>query len=86
MLYGTGTWHLIGITHAGPADPSTSCTCATSEDWTWTRHDANPLVVDGCEARDPTVLRTGDRWVMCSTATPSRPAATASSTSTAARG
>lgn len=43
---------------------------ATSEDgWTWTRHPANPLVVDGYEARDPMVRRVGDRWVMYYTAT-----------------
>ena len=42
----------------------------TSEDAvTWTRHPANPLLVDGYEARDPMVLRVGDRWVMYYTAT-----------------
>ena len=127
---GDGTWHLIGITHAEPANPfdelhlchatapslqgpwtkhpfalSTSAehgethlwaphvvghdgrwwlfVCgggaspetyrihlATSDDcWTWTRHPANPLVVDGYEARDPMVLRVEDRWVMYYTAT-----------------
>ena len=33
------------------------------------RHEANPLVVDGYEARDPMVLRVGDQWVMYYTAT-----------------
>jgi hypothetical protein len=43
---------------------------ATSDDCTsWERHPANPLVVDGYEARDPMVLRVGDRWVMYYTAT-----------------
>ena len=43
---------------------------ATSDDcWTWERHPANPMVVDGYEARDPMVLRVGDRWVMYYTAT-----------------
>ena len=43
---------------------------ATSTDcWTWQRHPANPIVVDGFEARDPMVLRVGDRWVMYYTAT-----------------
>lgn len=126
----SGTWHLIGITHAEPfapfdevdlchatapsvlgpwtkhppalsADPSEGehhlwaphviehdgrwwmyyCAggdspegyrihLATSEDcWTWERHPANPIVVDGYEARDPMVLRVGDRWVMYYTAT-----------------
>ncbi|HKY13680.1 MAG TPA: family 43 glycosylhydrolase [Microthrixaceae bacterium] len=43
---------------------------ATSDDLSvWERHDANPLVVDGYEARDPMVLRVEDRWVMYYTAT-----------------
>jgi beta-fructofuranosidase len=125
-----GTWHLIGITHAEPADPhdETRLAHATSPalhgPWTkqpfaltadpdrgesllwaphviehdgrywmfvcaggpsmteyrlhlatshdgavWERHPGNPLVVDGYEARDPMVLRVGDRWVMYYTAT-----------------
>jgi arabinan endo-1,5-alpha-L-arabinosidase len=35
----------------------------------WTRHPANPMVVDGFDARDPFVTRLGDRWVMYYTAT-----------------
>lgn len=35
----------------------------------WTRHPANPMVVDGYEARDPMVVRIGDRWIMYYTAT-----------------
>jgi beta-fructofuranosidase len=43
---------------------------ATSLDgWSWTRHPANPLVVDGYEARDPMVLRTPEGWRMYYTAT-----------------
>jgi sucrose-6-phosphate hydrolase SacC (GH32 family) len=43
---------------------------ATSPDaWTWTRHPANPMVVDGYEARDPMVLRTPGGWRMYYTAT-----------------
>jgi beta-fructofuranosidase len=43
---------------------------AVSDDgWSWERHPANPLVVDGYEARDPMVLRVGDRWLMYYTAT-----------------
>jgi beta-xylosidase len=43
---------------------ATSTVCTT-----WERHPGNPLVVDGFEARDPMVLRVGDRWVMYYTAT-----------------
>jgi beta-fructofuranosidase len=43
---------------------------ATSPDlWRWTRHTANPMVVDGFDARDPMVLRLAEQWVMYYTAT-----------------
>jgi len=43
---------------------------ATSKDlYTWERSDANPLLVDGFDARDPMILRVGDVWVMYYTAT-----------------
>lgn len=46
---------------------------ATSEDlYSWERSPANPMVVDGFDARDPMVLRVGDAWIMYYTAT-SRP-------------
>ncbi|WP_394838338.1 family 43 glycosylhydrolase [Pendulispora rubella] len=42
---------------------------ATSTDlWTWTRAP-EPLFEDGFDARDPMVIRVGDRWVMYYTAT-----------------
>ncbi|HVM54159.1 MAG TPA: hypothetical protein VM262_13250 [Acidimicrobiales bacterium] len=54
----------------GDAPQSYRIHLATSDDCvTWTRHPANPLVVDGYEARDPMVVRVGDRWVMYYTAT-----------------
>lgn len=126
----TGTWHLIGITHAEPFFPkdekhlahatasslhgpwakqpfvmSTDATLGETHLWaphvihhdgtywmfvcvggepetayrihlatspdcvSWTRHPENPMIVDGYEARDPMVLRVGDRWVMYYTAT-----------------
>ena len=38
---------------------------ATSKDLTtWERHAENPMLIDGYDARDPMVLRIGDRWVM----------------------
>ncbi len=43
---------------------------ATSTDLnTWKRHPANPMVVDGYDARDPFVMKIGDEWVMYYTAT-----------------
>lgn len=126
----SGTWHLIGITHAEPANPlnekhfahatapalygpwskqpfalSTDPSCGETHLWaphviapghlyhmfysaggetnqtyrihlatstdaqTWTRHPANPLVVDGFDARDPMVLHVDGRWIMYYTAT-----------------
>ena len=130
VLDHTGKWHLIGITHAEPANPldelhlahatapalhgpwtkqpfalSTDRNAGESHLWAphvirhddrywmfvcaggkspteyrihlatsddcivWSRHPANPLVVDGFCARDPMVLRVDDRWVMYYTAT-----------------
>ena len=56
---------------AGGPDPSAyRIHLATSPDgWTWTRHPANPLIVDGFEARDPMVRQVGDEWVLYYTAT-----------------
>jgi beta-xylosidase len=54
----------------GPSPEEYRIHLAVSDDGTrWERHAANPLVVDGYEARDPMVLRVGDRWVMYYTAT-----------------
>jgi beta-fructofuranosidase len=54
----------------GASGPEYRIHLATSEDCvSWKRHEENPMVVDGFEARDPMVLRVGDRWVMYYTAT-----------------
>jgi sucrose-6-phosphate hydrolase SacC (GH32 family) len=37
--------------------------------WAWERTSTNPVLVDGVEARDPMVLRDGDRWILYYTAT-----------------
>jgi arabinan endo-1,5-alpha-L-arabinosidase len=43
---------------------------ATSPDlWNWKRHSANPMVVDGYDARDPMVFRLEDNWVLYYAAT-----------------
>ena len=43
---------------------------ATSKNlYDWTRHRANPVIVDGYDARDPYVLRLKDKWVIYYTAT-----------------
>src|SRR5262245_53615864 len=54
----------------GPSMTEYRIQLAVSDDCTnWERHPANPLVVDGYEARDPMVRWAGDRWVMYYTAT-----------------
>jgi arabinan endo-1,5-alpha-L-arabinosidase len=54
----------------GPSPSEYRIHLAISDDCVhWTRHPANPMVVDGYEARDPMVVRIGDRWVMYYTAT-----------------
>lgn len=46
-----------------------SINLATSKDlWRWERHPANPMVVDGFDARDPMILRHDDQWIMYYTA------------------
>jgi arabinan endo-1,5-alpha-L-arabinosidase len=43
---------------------------ATSSDlYHWTRHPANPMVVDGYDARDPMVMRNGEEWILYYAAT-----------------
>jgi beta-fructofuranosidase len=57
----------------GPSDAKYRIQLATSPDlWTWTRSPANPLLVDGYDARDPMVLRVGEQWVLyyCATESP----------------
>ena len=42
----------------------------TSADlWHWERSPANPLLIDGFDARDPMVLRTGKEWILYYTGT-----------------
>ena len=46
---------------------------ATSTDlFNWKRHAANPMVVDGYDARDPMVMKSNDQWILYYAAT-SRP-------------
>lgn len=38
---------------------------AVSEDlWNWRRHERNPMVVDGFDARDPMVLHANGQWIL----------------------
>jgi hypothetical protein len=49
----------------GPDSTKAEISVATSPDlWHWTRATADPLFRDGYDARDPFVMRLGNRWVM----------------------
>ncbi len=37
--------------------------------YNWKRHKKNPMVIDGYDARDPFILKHGDKWLMYYTAT-----------------
>jgi hypothetical protein len=41
----------------------------SSDLFAWQRHPANPMLVDGWDARDPMVLRAADEWILYYTAT-----------------
>lgn len=59
---------------AGGADRTAAAmNLATSTDlFHWTRNPGGPLFRDGYDARDPMVLRVGEKWIMyyCATSTP----------------
>jgi beta-fructofuranosidase len=41
----------------------------STELFTWQRHPANPMIVDGFDARDPMVMKYKDEWLLYYTAT-----------------
>lgn len=67
-----GTYYMFYA--GGGTDHANAIMClATSTDlWHWTRDPDGPLFEDGWEARDPMVLRHGDRWIMYYCATENR--------------
>lgn len=57
----------------GRNDAQFQINLATSSDlWSWKRSPANPLIVDGYDARDPMVLQLGPQWILyyCATEHP----------------
>ena len=63
-------WMFVCGGGGGPDDGMFRIQLLTSPDGvTWSRHEANPLIIDGYHARDPMVLRVDDRWIMYYTAT-----------------
>ncbi len=69
VVFHQGTYYMFYC--AGDKDPARyKIHLATSGDlWNWQRHPENPVVADGYHARDPFVLKLGDKWVMYYTAT-----------------
>jgi hypothetical protein len=54
----------------GASHPEYRIHLATSHDlFAWQRHRANPLIVDGFDARDPMVMPHGDGWILYYTGT-----------------
>jgi hypothetical protein len=55
---------------AGGLNSKHQISLATSKNlYDWKRYEANPIIVDGYDARDPYILRDNDRWIMYYTAT-----------------
>lgn len=68
MIEHEGTYYMFYCA-GGDAATSFAIHLATSRDlWTWERHPANPMLLDGVDARDPYILRVGDEWAMYYTA------------------
>ncbi|MBN2218544.1 MAG: family 43 glycosylhydrolase, partial [Pirellulales bacterium] len=69
VIFHEGTYYMYYC--AGDNDHSRyKIHLATSPDLKkWTRHPENPMVVDGFDARDPFVMRWGDKWILYYTAT-----------------
>lgn len=63
-----GTYYMFYCA-GGPDGAHSRIHLATSKDLVkWTRHPANPMVVDGFDARDPNVQRINGKWVLYYTA------------------
>lgn len=72
VVHDAGTYFMF-YDGGGIDRTATGMGLATSPDlFTWTRHPRTPIFRDGYDARDPMVLRIGDRWVMyyCANSTP----------------
>jgi len=64
-----GTYYMFYCS-GGKSNSQYEIHLATSKDLRhWQRHPANPMVIDGYDARDPYILKMGDEWVMYYTAT-----------------
>ncbi|MEU8899109.1 family 43 glycosylhydrolase [Nocardia sp. NPDC048505] len=72
VVYDRGRYYMF-YAGGGPDRTRAALNLATSTDlFRWTRAPRGPLFRDGYDARDPMVLRIGEKWVMyyCATSTP----------------
>ncbi len=68
VLEHKGTYYMYYCA-GGPKNSEYRIHLAISKDLKkWTRHPENPMLIDGFDARDPMVVRVGDKWVMYYTA------------------
>ncbi len=64
-----GDTYYMYFNGGGEKDDQNLMQLATTTDLkTWMRHPENPMLVDGFHARDPMVLKVGDKWIMYYTA------------------
>jgi len=68
VVFHEGTYYMFYCA-GGKSGKEYKIHLATSKDLRkWTRHPENPVITDGFAARDPNILRDGDRWLMYYTA------------------
>lgn len=64
-----GTYYMFYCA-GGPSNDKYRIHLATSKDlWNWERHEANPMLIDGFDARDPMIINHEGLWIMYYTAT-----------------
>ncbi|HEY3411664.1 MAG TPA: glycosyl hydrolase family 32 [Armatimonadota bacterium] len=68
VVENNGTYYMFYCA-GGPDGAHSRIHLATSNDlFKWTRHPANPMLIDGFDARDPMALKVGGKWVLYYTA------------------
>ncbi len=70
VIYHDGLYYMYWCAGSLEGHDKYKIMLATSSDlYTWTRvTEANPIIIDGFDARDPMVIRIGDKWVLYYTA------------------
>jgi predicted GH43/DUF377 family glycosyl hydrolase len=69
VVYHNGLYYMYYCAGSEKGGSTYKINLATSKNlFDWQRHPANPMVVDGYDARDPFIYRMKDKWVMYYTA------------------